>query len=257
MADITADGMGFRVGRVLTQSFSVFFRNIVPFGLLALVVTSPTYLYQMFAGVPDFTDLETMQGYSGASVVLAIVGFLLTYLVTAALVYGTLQDLRGEKVSVSDCFTQGLARMFPVTGVAIVTLIVMALAFVLLIVPGFIAITVLWVTIPVAVVERRGLGSLARSAELTKGYRWPILGLFLVTAVIIFGVAMLFGIAGAAIMFGGGGLTEASYTGLLAVDWLAGAISAAFGAIVYAVSYHDLRIDKEGLDTNQIASVFD
>jgi hypothetical protein len=255
MADITADGMGFRVGHVLTQSFSIFFRNIAPFGLLALVLTSPTYLYQMFAGIPDFADFETLQWDGGVSVLLTVIELLLGYLVTAALVYGTLEDLRGNKVSVGDCFSQGLARMFPVAGVAIVTMIVTGMAFALLVIPGLIVTTMLWVTIPVAVVERRGLGSLSRSAELTKGYRWPLFGLLVIMFVIIIGISFLFGLVSAGIMVGG--LTEATYAGLLATNWVAGSFAAMFAAILYAVSYHDLRVTKEGLDTNQIASVFD
>lgn len=255
MADITADGIGFRVGRVLTQSFSIFFRNIAPFGLLALVITSPTYLYQMFAGVPDFTNLETAPNFSATMVVMGFVGLLLSYLVTAALVYGTLEDLRGNKVSVGDCFSQGIARMFPVTGIAIVNMILIAIAFVFLVIPAFIVITMLWVTVPVAVVERRGLGSLGRSAELTKGHRWAIFGLLLIMGVVMMAIGMLFGVFSGMSMMGG--ITDTTYTILLSINWLSGAFIAMFAAILGAVTYHDLRVSKEGLDTDQIASVFD
>jgi hypothetical protein len=255
MADITADGMGFRVGRVLTQSFSIFFRNIASFGLLALVVTSPTYLYQMFAGVPDITNIESMPSFSGTSVLMGIVGFLLSYMVTAALVYGTLEDLRGNKVSVGECFSQGLARMLPVTGIAIVTLFVTVIAFLLFVIPGIIVSIMLWVTIPVAVVERRGLGSLGRSAELTKGHRWALFGLLFIMGIVTGGIGMFFGIFSAMSMVNG--LTDATYAMLLATNWLSGAFIAMFVAILSAVTYHDLRVAKEGLDTDQIASVFD
>ena len=36
-----------------------------------------------------------------------------------------------------------------------------------------------------------------------------------------------------------------------------GAIGSAFSSIVLAVTYYDLRVAKEGIDIEQIASVFD
>ena len=39
--------------------------------------------------------------------------------------------------------------------------------------------------------------------------------------------------------------------------WLWGALFGAFNAIMVVVTYHDLRVAKEGVDTDQIAAVFD
>jgi hypothetical protein len=41
------------------------------------------------------------------------------------------------------------------------------------------------------------------------------------------------------------------------VTLLWGAVYGAFSAILAVVAYHDLRVAKEGVDTDQIASVFD
>ena len=35
------------------------------------------------------------------------------------------------------------------------------------------------------------------------------------------------------------------------------ALTGAFNAVMVVVTYHDLRVAKEGVDTDQIASVFD
>ncbi|MDH5558714.1 MAG: hypothetical protein OEZ03_15295, partial [Alphaproteobacteria bacterium] len=190
MADISAGGVEFRAGRVIAQSFSTFFRNIIPFGLLALVVMSPTYIHTFLTlSAVDLAAIESGDTDIGFGSAAASLGELfLGYLVTAALVYGTLQDMKNNKVSIGECFSQGLARMFPALGIAIVALILTMLGFVLLIVPGFIVMTMLWVAIPVVVTERRGFGSLGRSMELTKGYRWRV---FLVAVMMI---AILFGL---------------------------------------------------------------
>ncbi len=41
------------------------------------------------------------------------------------------------------------------------------------------------------------------------------------------------------------------------VTLLWGAVYGAFSAVFAVVTYHDLRVAKEGVDTDQIASVFD
>ena len=259
MVDYAAAATDFRAGRVLARSFSTLFRNIVPFGLLALVLTSPTYVYMILTGSGDPLGQGTAS--PAGTIVISIVEFLLGYLVTAALVYGTIQDLRNEKASVGDCFSKGLALMFPVVGVAIVSGLITGLATLALIIPGIIAAVMLWVAIPVAVIERRGLNSLLRSAELTKGYRWRIFFLILLLFVVLIGIGMVMGAVTGVIALTGvsssGEFSSPALTGLLAMQWIFSAFMSALSAVLVAVSYHDLRVAKEGADTDQIAAVFD
>ena len=263
----------FRAGAAVARTFSVFVRNFVPFALIALVLTSPTYLYTLLTLSFDGDGSEEISMVDLGQVVVTIIGLLLYFLVTAALVYGTLKDLRGGKAGFGECFSQGLGRMFPVLGVAVVTYIAIFLAALALVIPGIYVAVMLWVTIPVAVVERRGIGSLARSAELTSGYRWRILGALLIYLFVAMGISMLFGVVSAGLIFGsmgpdiftsGADSPEQILRGMgpmlyaiLAVDWVASALISMFGAILVAVSYHDLRVAKEGVDTDHIASVFD
>jgi hypothetical protein len=265
MVDYAAVATEFRAGRVITRSFSTFFRNILPFGLLALVVTSPTYVYMLL------TESESMGGpvdpmdFSTSSfvepLVMYFVNMLLGVLLTAALVYGTIKDLRNDRASVGECFSKGLSLMLPVLGVAIVSTLLTWLAFLALILPGVYVAILLWVTIPVAVMERRGLGSLSRSAELTKGYRWRMLFLFLLLIVVAIGISLLIGAVAASVTLGAmnssGEFSPASMAGLVAMQWFFSAFLSALMAVIAAVSYHDLRVAKEGADTSQIAAVFD
>jgi len=257
MADISAGGVEFRAGRVIAQSFSTFFRNIIPFGLIALVVMSPTYIYTFLTLPGDLAAIESGDTDIGFGSAAASLGELfLGYLVTAALVYGTLQDMKNNKVSIGECFSQGLARMFPALGIAIVALILTALGFVLLIIPGLIVMTMLWVAIPVVVTERRGFGSLGRSMELTKGYRWRVFFVAVMMIAILFGLALPLGGVTAGLIVAGAEI-EGLMTGLVAVQWVISALMTSFMAVVYAVSYHDLRVAKEGVDSDQVAAVFD
>ena len=111
------------------------------------------------------------------------------------------------------------------------------------------------IAVPVAVIEKGGLGvALARSAELTRGYRWTIFGVHFVLGLIIFIVAVvvgtLFGVASAS------GAPASSGTGAL-VFFPIGAFFSAWLACTNAVVYHDLRVIKENIDIESIAAVFD
>lgn len=284
MTDDSADGAPFRVGRALSRSFSIYFRNIVPFGLLALVVSAPTYVYQILVGPGDAfaatADLtEYWSQFSVAPLVVFIVSFLHSNFVMAALVYGTIQNLKGENAGFGECFAKGISLILPVLGVAFVYLLILALTILVTAVPGGIVIgllvyatdasviyflgapiivapviyvlILLYVTIPVAIVERAGIGSLKRSVALTKGHRWRLFGLIILFFFIggALGVALYF--------LGLMGESSLNFTGGVVTQWAFGGVFSAFAAVMAAVIYHDLRVAKEGVDSDQFAAVFD
>ena len=251
-----ATGREFRVGRVIGRGFAILFRNIVSFGLLTGSITLPMMLLQfafspfMPADVTTGAELEspTITVWVGI-VAFAILYQLMSYLVTAALVYGTIQDLRGHRVSLVTCIRQGLRLVFPVIGVAFIAGLATFAGMVVFVVPGFIVMTMLWVVIPVAVVEKPGVfASLKRSAELTKGSRWRIFGVLI--------VGLLISMAANAIeQLITAGIDIFIFT--VVVQFLSLVFFTALWAIFFAVCYHDLRVAKEGTDVEQIAAVFD
>ena len=99
----------FRVGSVLRRSFSILFRNIVPFGLLAMLLTLPFFVLNFFSGsiyaaffkgdIHVDRKLLAVVGYP-----LQFFGGLLWALVMAALCYGTFQSLAGHRMSIATCF---------------------------------------------------------------------------------------------------------------------------------------------------------
>src|SRR5262249_9754210 len=99
------------------------------------------------------------------------------------------------------------------------------------------------------VVDRRGpISALGRSAQLTKGYRWRIFGLLLLLVITSSVVSPIIKLVLSPL-----GSIVLTFLGSLA--W--SAIWGAYYAIAVAVSYHGLRVAKEGMDIEQIASVFD
>jgi hypothetical protein len=98
-------------------------------------------------------------------------------------------------------------------------------------------------------VERLGpWRSLTRSARLTQGHRWRLVGIILlvfVPALIIDGVINVTVTA------------VGRNTAQLAVSLIWYAILSAFFAILVVVTYYELRSAKDGADIEQIATVFD
>ena len=265
----------FRVGHVLSRSMAILARNIVPFGLLAVLFTAPSFIPSvMFDPQTGLTDPKTMQalqyGNEAAiqeivmliviSIGLAILGLILSTVVTATMVYGTFQDLRGTPASIGISLRRGVGAILPVIGVALLGTLLMMLGALALIIPAFMIAAALWVAIPTAVVERPGvIASLKRSAELTRGYRWKIFGIFvviwLISAVAIGMVQTPLAISLATA--GPQGIGSGMFIVYHGIVLLVSAFFTALGAVSSAVAYHDLRAVKEGFDIDHFASVFD
>jgi hypothetical protein len=233
----------FRIGQVFSRSAAVLSRHFLLFFVVAVVAGLPRVLLETSA-----EDIGTRAAVSKLllGVFLAII---LSTLAQAVLVYGAFQDMRGRPVNLGDCLRVGLGRFFPIIGLAICISVGLMVGFLLLFIPGIILAVMWFVSTPACVVEQLGpLSSMGRSSELTKGHRWKIFGM-LVLVVIGAGIVSL--IIGAAL-----GLTGSPIIVTLGTLAWAG-VWGAFYAIFGVVTYHDLRVAKEGVDVHQIASVFD
>lgn len=240
----------FRVGHVLSRTFQVLSRNLLPF----CVVTAIAYLPSLaFLAVRQGTVVQPGTVQPGRAFLLVglgvVLGIVLNALSEAIVLFGAFEDMRGRPVNLMASAQVGLRRLFPVVGVAILIGLCVTIAALLLVIPAFIVMTMLFVAMPVCIVEQLGpTKSLSRSAELTKGHRWAIFGLWFLVAIIIGIGSKVVGAIG--LLIGGVGFS-------LVLDLIWGAVAGAFNAIMVVVAYHDLRVAKEGIDTDQIASVFD
>jgi hypothetical protein len=233
----------FSFGTVISESISVFIANLASFVIVSLLLLLPLLLYNVLAlGAPE-------AGFSAGSLVAIVIQMVLSYLLAATISYATFQYLRGHPVSIGECLSRGLSLILPVIGVAILVGLITGIGFVLLVVPGIIASVMLWVAIPVAVVERPGvIESLKRSADLTKGYRWSIFGILIVIGIVLIVITTVLSF----ILLSAAGFTVYSIG-----VWVIQALFSAFSATAAAVGYYFLRSTKEGVDIGDIAKVFD
>jgi hypothetical protein len=260
---VTLAGAGetFSMGRVASRTFSVLGRNALPFLGLALLAAAPQtvlgwYLVNslLLGGRVDPAIVFTAANWTqtlGVQLIAIVVSFFLQ----AALVQATVVDLNGQPVSFGDALMTALRMLFPTVATALLMSLGLAAGFVLLVFPGLMLLSAWAVVVPVLIVERKGIvGSFGRSAELTKGYRWPIFGLMAIfyIAIAIINLAMrpVFGIA----LFTTNFSFPLPYFVFLA----------AYRAVLLAVSatgtasiYYELRSVKEGIGPQQLASVFE
>ncbi|MDA0338892.1 MAG: hypothetical protein O2910_03490 [Proteobacteria bacterium] len=249
MSTMPAGGT-FSIGEVIAESFSILIKNLVPFLVLAIILVA----------IPGFilNRLTYSAGSLEAIQTLTIVGSLISgvlgYVLTAAIVYGAFQTMTGKTASLGEIVSRGLGVVLPVIGVALLVGIGTAIGTLLLVVPGIILMTMWAVAIPAAVLERPGvIASITRSAELTKGNRWQVFGLYVVYAVIALVIGLIFGGAAVAGSMGGGG------GGLIFVIFsvlFTAALQAYFGVAV-TVLYGKLRNIKDGVSVTEIAKIFD
>ncbi|WP_339861347.1 hypothetical protein [Paremcibacter congregatus] len=238
----------FSVGRVLANSFSTLNSNLPSFGLLALILMIPNayFIIAPLGGSPvTLGDISNPLAIAGVTMVLQVV---FGSLLSAMLIYGTFESMKGHKVNIGDLISKGLAVVFPVVGLAIIIGFIIALGMILLIVPGVILAIMFYVAIPVRVVEGRNIGDcLSRSEKLTKGHRWSIFGLLVLVVIIS---TLINAVAGGLMAIIG------NLPLMGTILYIVSAYITAFGSVISAMVYYELRAAKEGVDIDELSQVF-
>jgi uncharacterized membrane protein len=246
----------FSIGHVFSRTWSVLSGNFLKFMLVTGIVSVPPLLIPQSPSTP--ADPFANMGPSFFALFLSLV---LGTLSQAIVLYGAFQDMRGRPVSLADCLKVGLHRFFPIIGLAIIMGVALMFTSMLLIFPGLILYMMWFVATPVCVVEQLGpVRSLGRSRELTKGHRWKLFGLtlvILIPALIVAAViiAVVAAVLGANAILGLPAALATPLGQVIKLIW--SAAWGAFFAVMVVVTYHDLRVAKEGVDTEQIAAVFE
>jgi hypothetical protein len=232
---------------LLRDTLATFGSNIVAFSVVALLVLGPEVWLARYVQDRLRTAEISPLWWLGAAVAASL---LMVPLATGAFTYGVLQEMRGLQPSVGECLATGLRSLFRVLLVSIFQAVAVLAGMLLCLVPGLFLLVMLYVAVPAAVEERLGpLGALRRSAQLTQGYRLHIFYLLSKLAVFQFGLSFA---------------SSFLLVLLSPQDWIRGAVTllvnalfVGLGATATAVAYYRLRMVKEGVNANEMASVFD
>lgn len=235
--------------------------NLAPFIVIALIFNLPAIIWgywinktmqEMAQSLNAIGDLDVhpnwLEPYRfGAQMVLREISqWVLNVISQAAMVYGTVQYLSGHKASFMQTLVKGLSKILPALGVAVLGWSFILMGYVCFVVPGLILMCALFVSVPAAVMERRGImGSIKRSFELTRGSRGPIFLYFIILGSAIYILKIII------LLVMGEGLQAWLLTQSVSV--LMGMLTAVIGATAYA----RLREHKEGADIMDLAKIFD
>ena len=234
----------FAVGAILRSSLSTFGRNFGRFVVLAALFLFPNLIVSlamtriaMSGGEPP--TILRYWSFAGAA---------LQALAQVAIITAAFDGLSGRPVRIAKALSEARGYYASGLGLAIIQEVGFVLGAVLLLVPGLFLATVWYVGRSVLVFERKGIvASLRRSADLTRGHRWAVFGIFLlqvlglsVVILILTRVALVFdGVIASAV---------ASFAGEV--------ILMPLGTIIGTATYCALRRAKEGPAVETFAEVF-
>jgi hypothetical protein len=227
--------MSWGVGAAINTTRSVVASNFVTFYTVALLLNAPSML----------ADLAAIGNTAGLFIAVGC-----HVLVSLCLTVGTLQAMNGERPSVTGLVRQTSRQ----DGTKLIILgllqtLVIGLGLVL-IAPGLWVLTLWAVAMPAMLVEGLPLGAaLKRSAKLTQGHRWGVLGVHvLLFVLLVVGGGLLwlglYGVLGTAV----------GSTGFQVLGWLGGSVLSMVFCSLPAVLYVLLRGEKEGTPIADIAA---
>jgi hypothetical protein len=238
-------------GTIVSRTAEVMGANLVKVLGVTALVHLPNLLFMMYLlHAPIIVEPERVKlVVSEIASLRMLLSLVLAGIAAAPVTYIVVQHLRGVPTSLGEAIGQGLRRLVPSAITSVLVTLLGTLATFVLIVPGIIVFSMLYVAVPVVVIERVGIfGSLSRSSTLTRGYKGSIFGFF----ILLVAAMMLVGFVLRLVHLNG----ETTDVGVIG-SWIVGVVFGAASAVATAVTYHDLRVSKDGVQTDELARVFD
>jgi len=273
MQDFPQTKQSLGLGTLISETFGLFFRRfwlfmgvvMVPSLILSLVSDPFLLMSGTFEGGPDAGALSPVPvfdfGLLQALYVVAVLVFPLVIVAFAILAAG---DARmGLGLSPGRYVQRILGGLLAILVLGFVFYLMFMLGFLLLVLPGLYVIGIWGLFVPLILLEGAGFRALGRSADLTRGYRWPIVGGWVVIYLIVVLITVPFGlIANPALWIALTGMQSDMFQGGLGglIFMLVSAVGsglqyAIIGIFTYLL-YERLRNVQEGAGPQDLASVF-
>lgn len=238
------------IPKILGQSWAWSRDNLNIFIGVALAIhTFPSII------LASITGPLTADNFSWEAFVAIILTGLVTGVLAQALIFARMRlDLFGPDPEGRRPWGLAFHYLIPILLIGFATSALIALGFVALIIPG-IYLAVIWaVATPALLVEGLSIeNAFRRSAELTKGHRWHVLGFYLIAIVIGMTVNAFW--TAIATALAGGELADAGIWADIITQSIAG-LFATFFTIAQMILYRNLRQSQTGLGDHE-NSIFD
>ncbi|MDE0139775.1 MAG: hypothetical protein OXM57_03825 [bacterium] len=240
------------VGEIVDATFTVYRRRFGPMLAIVLVLVFIPFLVSLVGGCSldsgGTTTCSSPIGWLGyyAGVVGSLVAGVAAILVAAEAYADVPSDWRSA-------MSAAIRRIVAIIAATIVAGILLAIGFVLLIIPGIFVLVSLAVVWEALIIEGIGpMESIKRSWRLVSGERWRVFGAGVLVIVLM---AIVVGVISAviALILSAGLGVSGGMTGYL-VQQVASLLSIPLTAALGTVIYLDLRVRKESLSTDELAA---
>lgn len=264
MTDTTPSSVDtpFGVGTLVSDTFSIFVRKIHIVVLLGFIpALIDVILNNYTAGQASGTvpgeefDLAGIAFPAALTFLVSLVAFAIT---TAMVVQMAYDAKLGRPTRIGHYFSAALVNLPAIAVLSIVTSILYVLGFLLLFVPGLWLYGVFSVLVPAIVIDGAGFRALNRSAELTRSYRWPIVGTLILVSLCVGLVALVLGFV-FGLFLGGFSAQQVGAQTFGAWVIFEAAVNAVFyGCISVSVAliFARLKEIKEGVSVSDLVDVF-
>ncbi|NVO57817.1 hypothetical protein HW561_18630 [Rhodobacteraceae bacterium B1Z28] len=252
----------FGVGAVISDTFSIFFRKIHLVILLGFIPALVDVIVNTYAVDTSFDIAPGAEfdgaGFASTLIVTLLVSLVATAITTAMVIQLSYDAKLGRPAQVGRYFATALSNLPAIVVLSFVVAILIMIGMLLLIIPGVWLYAVFAVLVPAIVIDRAGFGAMRRSANLTKNYRWPIVGtLFLIFLCIIL-VSAVVGFIFVALLGDFSVLQTATPTlgPWVLAETVLNAIAYGWASVAVAMIFARLKEIKEGVSVADLADVF-
>jgi hypothetical protein len=240
-------------GRLVADSVRLLFRHfgrLFPLAFVPALVVSA--LAALVAPAID-TDLDPaaspVPALGPGFFLVGLVEVLLGAVVSGVLSLAAIDAVIGKRHGVNEYLAQTLRHLVPILLLGLLVSLATVIGFALFILPGLYVIARYLVYVPAIVFEDAGFAGINRAQDLTRFYRWPLVGAVLLVGLLMLGVTLVLG----PLAYAAAGIGVL----ILLADAILAALYYALIAIFTALVYARLREIKEGLDPRAIAATID
>ncbi len=244
------------VGQIVGESFSLLFKRFFIFFILAFIPTLLSFIIStsyfgtgIYTGSGDPTAMLTAMTNPIGIFMMFVLPMVIYGLATALIVCAAYDAKLGKPARLGQYFSIALTRAVPITLVSIVVGIAAGIGAILFIIPGLYIAAMFSVAVVVVVLESQWFGSLGRSMQLTKNYRWPVLGTLILLYLVILVLNLILGLFSVMLF------NTTPVIGIIVYSVI-GSVGSALLSIGFVLIYARLREIKEGVSVDTIAEVF-
>ncbi len=257
------------LGETLDAAIKLYRNNAVILWKIVAVVIVPLYVLQFIirrVSLPGDVFLQngTLYTHTGgtsaagtvALLAISILGLLGELVVTGAIFKLQLDAIMDRPHDLRESYEFARHKVWSLLWLGILSTVLIAIGFVLLVIPGIWLMVAICVAVPALMLEGvKGFGAMKRSMKLVDGRWWATFGR-LIVAFILYGIVVaIFGAIASAIT---NSMTNVTLFLLInvAITAIGVILLSPFVAAVINWIYIDLRVRKEALDIEMLAAGF-